>query len=79
MIQSKSIVVNASNAGTINGKKTTTIDKDVDAAINGLGVDVKSVSISLVGGAFPDAVLVTVLYDGNIESKEEAKPHKSKK
>ncbi len=65
----KTLLVAAQNAGTINGKKTTTLPADIDAAVNGLNVDVELVSVASPGVNFPDQVLVTVLYEGTIEKE----------
>lgn len=74
-LKSKTILVTAQNAGTINGKKTTTLPTDIDKAVNGLGLDIQFVSVGSAGSNFPDQVLVTVLYQE--EAKEEkAKPKK---
>lgn len=74
MSKCKTLLVSATNAGTINGKKTTTIADDIDKAVNGLGVDVKAVSTSPAGAAFSDQIIVTVLYDG--DEKHESKSKK---
>ena len=76
MTKCKTILVAAQNAGTINGKKTTTLPRDIDDAVNNLGVDVKAVSVSSPGVHFPDQVLVTVLYEGGAD--EEKKSRKDK-
>lgn len=72
-IKVKTILVSAQNAGTINGKKTTTLPGDIDKAVNSLELDIQSVSVASAGSNFPDQVLVTVLY------REEEKDSKSKK
>lgn len=69
----KTLLVSAQNSGTINGKKTTTITSDIDAAVNGLGLDVKAISVSSPGGNFQDQVIVSVLYDGADEESSKKK------
>jgi hypothetical protein len=65
MTKCKTLLVSAENAGTIDGKKTTTIADDIDKAVNGLGVDIKAVSTAPAGSAFSDQIIVTVLYEGS--------------
>lgn len=67
----KTFLVSAQNAGTLYGKKTTSLPADIDAVVNAMGVDVEAVTVASPGSNFPDQVLVTVLYEG--KEKEEAK------
>ncbi len=78
MTKCKTLLVSATNAGTINGKKTTTIADDIDKAVNDLGVDIKAVSTAPAGSAFSDQIIVTVLYDGHEEHKKKEEPEEEK-
>lgn len=71
--KAKTFLVSAQNAGTINGKKTTTLPADIDRVVNGMGVDVQSVSVAPAGPHLAEQVLVTVIYEGQEESSEKKK------
>lgn len=69
----RTLIVSAINAGTINGKKTTTIPKDIDDAVNGLGLDVKAINVASAGPNLPDQMLVTVLYEPGADEESHKK------
>lgn len=76
MIQAKSVFVRG-QYGTIHGQKETTLAKEVDKVINQLlqesGGKLDSLNISALGGAFQDAVLVTVLCEVEAQDKNKKK------
>jgi hypothetical protein len=72
MIQAKSFTVTGST-GVRNRVKETTLAADVDKVLNDvleeLGDKFKSYTISPLGSALPDSVLVTVLYEAEAKKK----------
>lgn len=67
MIQVKTFQVSGV-VGTRNGKRETTLAKEVETALNAflekLSGKYVSHTINPLGGALPDSVLVTVVFDG---------------
>ncbi len=72
MIQAKSFTVTGVT-GVRNRVKETTLPGEIDKALNvaleELGEKFKSFTISPLGSALPDSVLVTVLYEAEAKTK----------
>jgi len=73
MMQAKSFTVSGVT-GVRNRLKETTLPGEIDKALNSvreeIGESVKSITVSPLGAALPDSVLVTVLYESEAKTKK---------
>lgn len=76
MIQSKSFIVSGTS-GTRFGRKETTLAQEIDKALNAtlsdLGETFQSFTVSPLGSAMSDSVLVTVLFTAEAKPKQKVK------